>query len=135
MKMKSMKRYMKTLKITAAKEESRGVFWVIDGDLLAFPFVPGSTSGVSKSGLTYNYKNLWPDIKPRGNNKNFDYYPRGRVEFNGQGKPIVYMNPNIDESLIPDIKVEFGLRSDTEIRYDNRQHYKCYLDEGYKPQK
>lgn len=130
-----MKKYRKPLTITSAKEESRGVFWVIDGDLLAFPFIPGSTEGLAKSGLTYNHKNLWKDIKSRGNNKNFDYYPRGRVEFNGQGKPIVYMNPNIDTSIVPDIKVEFGLRSDPEIRYDNSQHYTCHLDDGYVTQR
>lgn len=117
--------------IKAAKDASRGVFWVIDDSLLAFPFNEDDGVGIAKSGQTYNHKKLWDHIRPKGCNVSFDYYPRGRVEFNGQGKPIIYMNPNIDKSWIPIIKVQFGLREDPKIFYDNSQHYKCYLDDGY----
>lgn len=116
--------------IFAAKEESRGVFWEIDGELLAFPFDSDATEGVAKSGLTYNHKNLWPHIKPKGCNKPFDYYPRGRVEFTNNGDCRIYMSPHIDETLIPEIKLEFGIRSEPKIIYDNSQHYHCYLDEN-----
>ena len=117
--------------ITSAKKMSRGVFWIIDDKLVAFPFYEGTDIGVAKSGNTYNHEKLWNDIKPRGINKPFDYYPRGRVDFNGHNKPVVYMNPNIDESWISDIKQEFGLREDPIIRYDYSDHYKCHLDDGY----
>lgn len=120
--------------VNSAKEMSRGVFWVIDGELLSFPFVENSEYGVAKSGTTYNHKKLWDHIKPKKCNKPFDYYPRGRVEFNGQGKPIIYMNPNVDESIVPEIKAEFGLRDDPIIHYDNSIHYRCHLDDGYSPQ-
>ena len=120
--------------ITAAKEMSRGIFWVIDGELYAFPFVETSEYGVAKSGNTYNHKKLWEYVKPQRCNKPFDYYPRGRVEINSKGKPVVYMNPNIDESYISDIRTQFGLRTEPAIRYDYSNHYKCYLDEGYKSQ-
>lgn len=44
--------------IKSAKELSRGVFWDIDGTLLAFPFIQNNDSiGVAKSGTTYNHKN------------------------------------------------------------------------------
>ena len=43
------------------------------------------------------------------------------------------MNPNISDDIISDIKIEFGLREEPTIRYDNSQHYKCYLDDGWKP--
>ena len=115
-----------------AKEESRGVFWVIDGELHSFPYTEDAEYGVAKSGLTYNHQKLWDYVKPRRCNKSFTYYPRGRVDFDNQGRPIIYMNPNVSESMIPKIKVEFGLRSDPIIHYDNSQHYKCHLDEGYK---
>lgn len=115
-----------------AKEPSRGVFWIIDDELYSFPFVEDDTIGIAKSGLTYNHKKLWSDIKPKGCNKPYNYYPRGRVDFTNKGKPIIYMNPNIDESMIPDIKDMFGLRSDPVVRYDNSEHYKCYLDDGWK---
>lgn len=124
-----MKLYIKSM----AKEPTRGVFWVIDGELLAFPFIDYDTQGVAKSGNTYNHKKLWPDVKPKGCNKPYNYYPRGRVDFSNKGKPIVYMNPNVPDDLISDIKVEFGLREAPTVRYDNSQHYKCYLDDGWKP--
>ncbi len=124
-----MKLYIKSM----AKEPTRGVFWVIDDELLAFPFIDYDTQGVAKSGNTYNHKKLWPDVKPKGCNKPYNYYPRGRVDFSNKGKPIVYMNPNVPDDLISDIKVEFGLREVPTVRYDNSQHYKCYLDDGWKP--
>lgn len=49
-----MKRVSKTSNILEmAKEPSRGVFWIVDGKALSFPFYHDTTSlGVSKSGLT-----------------------------------------------------------------------------------
>ena len=118
--------------INAAKESSRGVFWIIDDELLAFPYYEGADIGVSNSGLTFNHKKLWDSVKPRGCNKTFNYYPRGRVDFNNKGVPVIYMNPNIDESWIPQLKQEFGLRQDPVVKYDNSDHYRCHLDDGYK---
>ena len=117
--------------ITASKDPSKGVFWIIDGELLAFPFYESETSGVAKSGDTYDHKTLWNSIRPKGINKPFDYYPRGRVDIDNNNKSIIYMNPNIDISFVPKIKVEFGLRDDPAVRYDHSNHYKCYLDDGY----
>ncbi len=61
------------------------------------------------------------------------YLLRGRVDITNSGKPRIYMNPAVDESLIPEIKVEFGIREDPEVIYDCSEHYKCYQDEGWKP--
>ena len=101
----------------------------MDDSLLAFPFYEGADVGVAKSRTTFNHRKLWDSIKPRGCNKPFDHYPRGRVDFNGQNKPIIYMNPNIDESWIRQIKIEFGLREDPIVHYDYSKHYRCYLDD------
>ena len=122
------------MKIFEAKEQSRGVFWIVDNKLLAFPFINDSY-GVSKSGLTYNHEKLWKELKV-GKNIPYNYYPRGRVDFNGSGKPIIWMNPNIDEDgFISQIKTEFGLRENPKINYDFSDHYKCHLDDGWKPAK
>lgn len=43
------------------------------------------------------------------------------------------MNSNVSESLLSEIKTEFGIITDPRIIYDNSNHYKCYLDEGWKP--
>ena len=118
--------------IIASKESARGVFWLVDDQLLAFPFYEGADVGVAKSGTTFNHEKLWDSVKPRGVNKPFNYYPRGRVDFKSDGTPIIYMNPNIGEDWIPQIKTEFGLRKDPIIHYDYSEHYKCYLDEECK---
>ena len=91
----------------------RGVFWIVDGKLLAFPFDETATVGVAKSGNTFNHKLLWEQLKPRG--KPFDHYPRGRVEYNAKGKAIIYMNPNIREEFIAEIKTAFGITTEPEI--------------------
>lgn len=116
-----------------SKEMSRGVFWVIDGELLAFPYVSGTLGGVAKSGNTYNHKRLWDDVKPRGCNKPYNYYPRGRVDITNKGIPIIYINPNIDEDIIKQVRTEFGLRADPIVREDWSEHYKCYMDDGWNP--
>ena len=44
------------MRITAmSKELSRGVFWIVDDKILAFPFMNDGIS-VAKSGNTYNHK-------------------------------------------------------------------------------
>lgn len=41
----------------------RGVFWVIDGALLAHPFIEGVyAEGTARSGVTYNHKKLWEQL-------------------------------------------------------------------------
>lgn len=123
--------------MVVGKENSKGVFWVIDDKVFAFPFSHDVYSiGIAKSGTTYNHKKLWLEIKPKGCNKPYNYYPRGRVDFTNKGKPVIYMNPNIiTDDIISDIKVEFGLCEEPKIIADCSEHYKCYLDDGWKPDK
>ena len=42
----------------------RGVFWIVEGELKAYVFEPGSEYGVAKSGVTFNHKLLWPHVRP-----------------------------------------------------------------------
>ena len=110
------------------KTPSRGVFWLVDGELLAFPFTEDATVGIAKSGQTFNHKLLWDQVRPENCNKPFDWYPRGRVEFSGKGKPVVYMNPNIDETYLAAITEAFGLSETPVVHYDGSTHYRCHLD-------
>lgn len=106
----------------------KGVFWLIDGSLLAVPYDEKSTIGIAKSGDNYNHRLLWDYVKPRRCNKSFDYYPRGRVEISNKGKPIVYMNPSIGKEYIPKIMECFDLEEEPRIHYDGSNHYKSQLD-------
>ena len=111
----------------------RGVFWVIDDadgdDRLIFKmFEEGDNVGLSKSGHNYNHRLLWEHVRPRGCNKSFDYYPRGRVEMNNKGIPIVYMNMSISKEDFERIKERFCLGDDYKIHYDGSEHYKCHND-------
>lgn len=106
----------------------RGVFWIVEGELKAYVFEKGAEYGVAKSGNTFNHKLLWEYVRPCKCNRAFNYYPRGRVDYNGKGRPVIYMNPNIGEEYIAEIKIAFGLTDDPVIHYDGSEHYKCYLD-------
>ena len=90
---------MKIMIESMSKPLSRGVFWIVDDKILAFLFYEDSGIGVAKSGNTYNHKKLWSEIKPKGCNKPYNYYPRGRVDISNKGKAIIYLNPNISEAL------------------------------------
>ncbi len=106
----------------------KGVFGLIDGDLLVAPYEDDSTIGIAKSGDNYNHRLLWNYVKPRKCNKTFDYYPRGRVEISNKGKPIVYMNLSIGKEFIPEIMKCFDLEEEPRIHYDGSNHYKSHFD-------
>ena len=109
----------------------RGVFWLIDDNILAIPYDPESTYGIAKSGDNYNHRLLWDYVKPKKCNKPFDYYPRGRVEIDNKDRPVIYMNSNIDESYIPVIVVKFEIEETPRIHYDGSEHYKCSEDKDF----
>lgn len=115
------------------KTLSRGVFWIIDGKLFAFPYSEAYSYGRAKSGVTYNHKKLWSEINPKSSKVPYNYYPRGRVEITSRGKVIIYTSPHVDKDDIDAIKVEFGIRDNPKICYDYSDHYKCYLDDGFVP--
>ena len=120
---------------TTATDMARGVFWVINDKLVAYPFRDDVSEGIAKSGNTFNHKKLWPHVKPKGvGNVTYNYHPRGRVEINRQGEPVVYLSPHIDGLKIAEIKASFGLQGEPQIRYDYSEHYKCHLDEDWVPE-
>ena len=131
----NVKRYIK-----ATKESSNGIFWYIDDmeELLSYPFGSvASVNGIAKSGNTYNHKRFWNEIKPNGSKESYNYYPRGRVDWDSQGRATIFVNPNIDESVLNEVKLDFGIRPSDEcrIQYDYSDHYKCHLDGGWKEER
>lgn len=125
-----MKRYVKS-----AKESVNGIFWYIDDEdeLLCYPFGSEGDIGLAKSGNTYNHKKLWNELKPKGSSRPCNYYPRGRVDWDSRGRATIYLNPNIPEEVINQIKSDFGIRplDECKIQYDYSNHYKCHLDDGW----
>ena len=109
----------------------RGVFWVIDGALLAYPFIEGVyAEGTARSGVTYNHKKLWEQLHgSRG--KPYNYYPRGRVDADNRGQPVIYMSPHVSPALLPEIQAAFAITAQPLLRYDNSRHYRCHLDDGW----
>ena len=69
----------------------RGVFWIIDDKLYAVPYDETAAEGLAKNRTNSNHRLLWEHIRPKGSNKAFDYYPRGRVEYTPKGKPLIFM--------------------------------------------
>ena len=107
----------------------RGIFWMIEGRILAVPYEEGATIGLSKTGNNYNHKLLWESVKPERCIKPFDYYPRGRVEFSNKGKPVVFMSPHIGKEYIPIIMERFGITEVPKVHYDGSRHYRCHMDD------
>lgn len=57
-------------------EPTKGLFWLIDDELLAIPFDGGKyLNAVAKSGDTYVHKYLWREISH--SKAPYNYYPRG----------------------------------------------------------
>lgn len=99
---------------------NQGVFWVIDNNLLAIPFDKSKyPDGIAKSGNTYNHEKLWKYVKPQNCNKPYNYYPRGRVVKGTKSKAIVYMNPNISNEFIPNIRESFEIKDEPIIKLLN----------------
>ena len=137
-----------------SKQLCSGVFWVLsdNADLSDYEFlifdIPCDANGKSnnthsielnsKSGNSYNHKKLWEsevknDSKYRPyNKKEYDYYPRGRVEISNN-RATVYLNPHINSPNFTDaIKEKFGLLPcnvfEVRVVTDGSEHYQCFLD-------
>lgn len=78
-----------------------GVFWLIEEELLIIPYFEGAEAGLAKSGENYNHRLLWHHVRPKGCNKEFDYYPRGRVEIDKRGRAVIFMSPYIEKPMFP----------------------------------
>jgi hypothetical protein len=144
----------KGILINGKRQLRSGVFWILSDnyDLSDHKFlmfvIPCDPDGNhdntlsielnSKSGNNYNHKKLW-EIEVKNNNeyrpynkKDYDYYPRGRVEISNN-KATIFLNPNINkENFIIEIQKNFGLFSydisEVNVKADGSEHYQCFLD-------
>ena len=120
----------------------RGLLWVTDIENAEMIIVSATcdTNGVftesisqeylSKNGDEFNHRRVWESLHY---NKNFDYYPRGRVQIRNS-KAIIFCSPHIcTDHIIDEIKRKFGLNQSNgivsvKIIADGSEHYKCDLD-------
>ncbi|MCI8332320.1 MAG: hypothetical protein HFE78_05805 [Clostridiales bacterium] len=87
----------------------------------------------SKSGDNFNHQAEWNNLsKKQTNGKQFNYYPRGRVELKN-GKAVVYLNPALNTH---DVKIQitekFGLTKQNGIlsvafKSDGSRHYESLI--------
>ena len=133
-----MKRLVRSSNVEAmSRIQSKGPFWYISdtNEILAFPYDESNYDtyryALSRNGLTFTHRRLWPEISGKYKRYPYNYFPRGRVEIDNKGRSVIYMNPNIPNSAINEIKIEFGIRNDPIIKYDNSSHYRCYLDDNW----
>ena len=133
---------------------SSGIFWVLSDntDLSEHIFLmfnipcdsdgnPSNTQFIefnSKSGNNYNHKKVWEsEVKNNSNykpynKKEYNYYPRGRVEIS-RNRAVIYLNLHLNMPwVINIIKMEFGLTAENiqniRIIPDGFDHYRCFLD-------
>ena len=111
------------------KEGIRGVFWLVEDELVIARYEEGIMEGLSKAGNNYNHEKLWESVKPKGCNKKYNYYPRGRVEVSNKGKPLVYMSPYIDYEQVQAVLQALGIDAEPIIHIDGSKHYHCHFDE------
>ena len=127
----------------------KGIFWITNIDDIEdndmFFYIPVDLSGNiddsadrtklnSKKHDNYNHKKTWESLNTKETrNKEFDYYPRGRVEISN-GKAIIFATPRIcTDNIIDLIKRRYSLSEENGIHTvtvipDHSEHYKCYLD-------
>jgi len=148
---------MSTLK--KFKVLSKGIFWILTDNynLIDYKFLifsipcdrygnPVNTHFVNlnaKSNTTFNHKKTWEsEVKNNNkyrphNKKEYDYYPRGRVEISN-GKATIFLNPSINTpEFISLIIQEFGIITcdikTINVISDGSKHYQCFVDKSYDP--
>ena len=91
-----------------------------------------------KSGINFNHEKLWTNLTSKvTDNKEFDYYPRGRVEIKN-GKATIFITQdlvNYQKDVIEFIKDKFNLTNENgiikiDVKFDGSSHYKSYVFNG-----
>ena len=120
----------------AKNDPRRGVFWVIERELFAFPFEAGKyPEALAKSKETYTHQKLWPAVRPKGCGKPYHYYPRGRVHITKSGAVHLYLSPHITDDCVTEIKARFGITGEAAIHREYSAHYRCHFDAGWRAER
>lgn len=114
-----------------------GIFWVINNELIAFKDRVDITGRFSTD---LQHRKIWPEIKYKYGDFDFDYFPRGRIMVNAVTKEntfdhydaYIYIDDCINnEKMISDLIYEYNLNKNCVIKYVGslggitEDHYKC----------
>lgn len=58
----------------------KGVFWIVEGRLLAIPFDYAHPHGLAKSGDIYVHKKIWGYVRPKGCKKHIIIIREGELK-------------------------------------------------------
>lgn len=125
---------------------NKGIFWIKDieamdivvqkipCDSLGNIFDSSALNLNSKNHDNYNHKKSWEGFEHNvTDGKEFDYYPRGRVEIN-KGRAKIFLSPYLATDEVIDVLIRiFALSEQNGINSiqvipDYSKHYRCYLD-------
>lgn len=115
----------------------KGIFWLIENELYVKKIACDKTGCVmgdsselnSKSGDNFNHKLTWKTLpKSVTHRKEYNYYPRGRVEIKN-GKAVIYLKPTLNtDEIVCKIIAQFGLKEfdSVNVKNDGSRHYRAY---------
>ncbi|MDL2214229.1 hypothetical protein LJB76_01555 [Clostridia bacterium OttesenSCG-928-O13] len=136
----------------ATKKPLSGIFWVITDDLSLDDFsllaLDSTAPPTSYKGNSHTHKTAWsmrsvlfsghPLYHSHLKRREFDYYPRGRVELRKRGDiltAIIWLNPDIHHPMVIHEIAEAFCLSDckVQVKEDHSRHYhhKLPLEESY----
>lgn len=126
----------------------KGIFWITDSFDMAsnrlYFKIPVTADGRiiesnklnlnSRNKDNYNHRLVWNDLPAKiTHNKEYNFYPRGRVEIR-RGKAMIFANPVICTEELKDWCIDkFKLLTTNGIKRiimipDGSEHYKCFRD-------
>ena len=135
------------MRLLEGKELSKGIFWIKDidnpeGSIVYFD-IPCRSSGEilvyddsinSKNGNTYNHEKTWNSLsRDITDGRDYDYYPRGRVDIHN-GKADIFISPHLNTEDVMNVIIDkFCLNKYNGINkirvvVDGSDHYRCHLD-------
>ena len=103
--------------------QKSGMFWIVDGKLITSPYNADEAEKLGRNSYPYTQKTIWERVRPDRNFRKNDYYPRGRVEYDSNGKPMIVLGKSVKESFIPLIQEAFEISDKPHIIRDHLKHY------------
>ena len=106
----------------------RGMFWIAEEKVLISTYVEEGLENLSRNSSPYSQKKLWERVRPERNFRKYDYYPRGRVDYDSSGRPVIILGKSVKKSFIPAIQEAFEITDKPQIVLDQLKRYDSEKD-------